>query len=82
MAGNSWLGISQYWAAMEQPPHLKAIAPWEGYSDMYRDKNRRGGVPWVPFQKWVLRGVPGKALPHPYISSLLQLPLLHSWVRN
>ncbi len=59
MAGNSWLGISQYWAAMQQPPHLKAIAPWEGYSDLYRDMMRRGGIPWAPFLKWVLLGVPG-----------------------
>ncbi|KAI1623333.1 X-Pro dipeptidyl-peptidase C-terminal non-catalytic domain-containing protein [Exophiala viscosa] len=60
MAGNSWLGISQYWAAMQQPPHLKAIAPWEGYSDLYRDMMRRGGIPWAPFLKWVLLGVPGR----------------------
>jgi len=60
MAGNSWLGISQYWAAMQQPPHLKAIAPWEGYSDLYRDMIRRGGIMWVPFLKWVLLGVPGR----------------------
>ncbi|KIX00634.1 uncharacterized protein Z518_09699 [Rhinocladiella mackenziei CBS 650.93] len=61
MAGNSWLGISQYWAAMTQPPHLKAIAPWEGYSDLYRDMMRRGGIPWAPFWKWVLLGVPDQA---------------------
>lgn len=60
MAGNSWLGISQYWAAMQQPPHLKAIAPWEGYSDLYRDMIRRGGILWAPFLKWVLLGVPGR----------------------
>jgi predicted acyl esterase len=62
MAGNSWLGAVQYWAAMEQPPHLKAIAPWEGFSDLYRDMTRRGGIPWPPFIKWVLLGVPGRGL--------------------
>lgn len=59
MAGNSWLGVAQYWAAIEQPPHLKCIAPWEGLSDLYRDLSRRGGIPWAPFVKWVLLGVPG-----------------------
>ena len=63
MAGNSWLGVVQYWAAMEQPPHLKAIAPWEGFSDLYRDLSRRGGIPWAPFVKWVLMGVPGLRFP-------------------
>ena len=60
MAGNSWLGIAQYWAAMQQPPSLKAIAPWEGWSDMYREQSRRGGIPWSPFLRWVLMGIPGK----------------------
>lgn len=60
MAGNSWLCVVQYWAAMEKPPHLKCIAPWEGFSDFYRDMSRRGGIPWAPFLKWVLRGVPGR----------------------
>ncbi|KAK5061392.1 hypothetical protein LTR84_007934 [Exophiala bonariae] len=62
MAGNSWLGIAQYWAAMEQPPSLKAIAPWEGFSDMYREQLRRGGIPWSPFLRWVLMGIPGRGL--------------------
>ncbi len=34
--GNSWRAISQWFAAAEQPPHLAAIAPWEGMSDIYR----------------------------------------------
>lgn len=29
MAGNSALAISQYFLAAQQPPSLKAIAPWE-----------------------------------------------------
>ena len=31
--------------AAEQPPHLKAIAPWEGISDIYREQYGRGGIP-------------------------------------
>lgn len=27
-----------------QPPHLAAICPWEGFSDLYRDFVRPGGV--------------------------------------
>jgi predicted acyl esterase len=30
LTGNSYLAISQWFAAAEQPPHLAAIAPWEG----------------------------------------------------
>jgi uncharacterized protein len=37
MAGNSWLAISQWHGAATKPPHLAAIAPWEGTHDPYRD---------------------------------------------
>lgn len=30
MSGNSWLAVSQWYIAAERPPHLAAIAPWEG----------------------------------------------------
>lgn len=33
MSGNSWLAISQWFTAAQQPEHLAAIAPWEGFSD-------------------------------------------------
>lgn len=29
LAGNSHLAISQYFIAAQEPPSLKAIAPWE-----------------------------------------------------
>ncbi|KAK6373367.1 hypothetical protein LTS17_008387 [Exophiala oligosperma] len=44
-AGNSWLGISQWFIAAERPPHLKGIAPWEGLADSYGEMNVRGGIP-------------------------------------
>ena len=31
--------------AAERPPHLKAIAPWEGFADSYRELLGRGGIP-------------------------------------
>lgn len=43
MAGNSALAISQWFIAAQRPPSLKAIAPWEGSSDIYREQFCRGG---------------------------------------
>ncbi|KAL4916439.1 Alpha/Beta hydrolase protein [Aspergillus aurantiobrunneus] len=43
MAGNSALAISQWFVAAQQPPSLKAIAPWEGSGDIYREQFCRGG---------------------------------------
>lgn len=44
MSGVSYLAISQYGAAALQPPALKAIVPWEGFTDVYRDLAFPGGV--------------------------------------
>ncbi|SPO03694.1 related to cocaine esterase [Cephalotrichum gorgonifer] len=49
MAGNSWLATTQWIAAIQQPPSLKCIAPWEGFTDMYRDVACRGGIPKEDF---------------------------------
>ena len=49
MMGNSWLAICQYFVAALQPPHLKAIAPWEGMSDLMHDVILRGGIPTLGF---------------------------------
>lgn len=43
--GISYYAFSQYWAASLQPPHLKAIVPWEGLAEPYRDIGYRGGIP-------------------------------------
>jgi len=44
MSGNSWLGIIQWFTAAHNPPHLAAIAPWEGHIDLYRCDVLRGGI--------------------------------------
>lgn len=45
MAGNSQLGMIQWATAALKPPHLAAIAPWEGLIDTYREVTVRGGIP-------------------------------------
>lgn len=44
LAGNSHLGIVQWFIAALRPPSLKAIAPWEAAGDLYREQFARGGV--------------------------------------
>ena len=39
LAGNSHLAIVQWFIAAQNPPSLKAIAPWEGCSDLYVSRN-------------------------------------------
>ncbi len=44
MSGNGLLAIVQFMIAATRPPHLAAIAPWEGFTDVYRDFVRVGGI--------------------------------------
>ena len=44
MAGISYHAASQWRAANLQPPSLKAIMPWEGRADQYRDQAYHGGI--------------------------------------
>lgn len=49
MMGNSQLAMIQWTAAEAKPPHLAAIAPFEGLRDEYRDCVCRGGIPNTVF---------------------------------
>ncbi|KAJ4275580.1 hypothetical protein NW764_010062 [Fusarium oxysporum] len=49
IAGNSWLAILQINFALRMHyPALKAIAPWEGYTDLFHHYVARGGRPHIP----------------------------------
>jgi putative CocE/NonD family hydrolase len=44
MVGISYLAAVQVYTAIEQPPHLKAIFPWEVWTDLYRQIATSEGV--------------------------------------
>ena len=56
MSGTSYLAVAQWFTAAEQPPHLAAINPWEGVSDVYRDLVLRGGMPDTGFARQLQDG--------------------------
>ena len=56
MSGTSYLAVAQWFTAAEQPPHLAAINPWEGVSDVYRDLVMRGGMPDTGFARQLQEG--------------------------
>ena len=74
--GNSYLAISQWFVAAEQPPHLAAIAPWEGMSDIYRDLIKRGGIPDFPFPRTLERSFIGKNQREDLVAEAEQHPML------
>jgi putative CocE/NonD family hydrolase len=51
MVGVSYLAISQYGAAARRPSALRAIIPWEGFADPYRDFAMPGGIREIGFMR-------------------------------
>lgn len=60
MLGESLLAFSQWFCAVQQPPHLACILPWDAGADMYRDLTWHGGLMAVGFptmwHMWEIRG--------------------------
>ncbi len=49
LMGVSYLAMSQWHVAALKPPHLCAIVPWEGATDLYRELAFHGGIPETKF---------------------------------
>lgn len=60
MSGNSQVAINQWFIAAEQPPHLAAIAPWEGTADKYGESLYEGGIPAFAFNCWLQHALIGQ----------------------
>ncbi|OGO21267.1 MAG: hypothetical protein A2144_02670 [Chloroflexi bacterium RBG_16_50_9] len=69
--GVSYLAIAQYYAASTNPPHLKAIIPWEGFSDQYRDTCFPGGIPESNFHAYWEKRYLGKTFDESALAAFL-----------
>ena len=49
LMGVSYLAMSQWYVAALKPPHLGAMVPWEGATDLYRELAFHGGIPETKF---------------------------------
>lgn len=83
MSGTSYLAVSQWFTAAEQPPHLAAINPWEGVSDVYRDLAMRGGMPDTGFVRQLQDGsFFGRNSKEDVLSEVDRFPLMNSLWEN
>jgi uncharacterized protein len=79
MIGVSYLAISQWKAAALRPPHLKAIVPWEGFTDAYRDFARVGGIRENGFLKVWSRNLGSVRLTYNLRDENAKRPLRDEW---
>ncbi len=52
--GVSYLAMTQWLGAALRPPHLKAMIPWEGLTDIYREWAFHGGIPDTGFYRFYM----------------------------
>jgi len=78
MSGTSYLAVSQWFTAAERPPHLAAINPWEGVSDVYRDLVLRGGMPDLGFADMLQHKFAGKNRREDVLAEAERYPLMNS----
>ena len=78
LSGISYYAITQWLVASLQPKHLKAMIPWEGAADMYRDISRHGGIQsngfidaWFPRQVVSVQHGNPKAAKDPWLGDLV-----------
>jgi predicted acyl esterase len=81
MLGVSYLAIAQWKAAALQPPALKAICPWEGFTDAYRDLFRPGGIREDGFVRLWSRGLRGVRQRYRMTEQQRAHPLRDDWWR-
>lgn len=82
MIGVSYLAISQWKAAALRPPHLKAIVPWEGFTDAYRDLLRPGGIQEIGFVNVWSRALRNVRLKYLLGEENTKRPLIDEWWRS
>ncbi len=82
LAGNSWVAITQWFVAALRPPHLAAIAPWEGLSDLYPESAFRGGMPETVFSSKILGSLVGQGCVEDQAAMIDTNPLYDSYWRS
>jgi predicted acyl esterase len=84
LSGISYFAINQWFVANLQPPSLKAIIPWEGFADLYRDALFHGGILSLFMSNWftahLMHHLVGRASQH--VPNAWQVNTLHFWLSN
>ncbi|QKZ24541.1 CocE/NonD family hydrolase [Streptomyces chartreusis] len=82
LSGNGWLAVAQWAVAVLRPPHLAAIAPWEGFTDVYRDMICRGGIPGPQFVERVVTNNYGRNAVEDLPAMVAEQPLMSDYWRS
>jgi len=77
MNGVSYLAMCQWKVAQLNPPHLAAMVPWEGVSDLYREWSFHGGIPETHFSRGWIKTLPPRITPGSPVEDLTCMEAQH-----
>ncbi|MFE8048668.1 CocE/NonD family hydrolase [Brenneria goodwinii] len=79
----SYYAMSAWEVAALKPPHLAAIMPWEGASDVYRETYFHGGIPTLPFNNnWMRLVSYSKTQIEDMMAAMVNHPLIDDYWRS
>lgn len=82
LLGVSYLAMSQWKAAALRPASLRALCPWEGLTDMYRDLVCPGGIREAGFVKLWTKSLKKVRLTYDLSEEQRRRPLRDEWWRS
>jgi uncharacterized protein len=84
LSGISYFAINQWFVANHQPPALKAMIPWEGFADLYRDALFHGGLLNQFMTNWFVTHLSHHLIGRAYRGNpdTWQTNTLWKWLRN
>ncbi|MEU6131955.1 CocE/NonD family hydrolase [Saccharopolyspora sp. NPDC047091] len=82
MTGTSCAAVAQWFTAAERPPHLAAINPCSGFSDVHRDLVLRGGMPDTGVAEHLQHGSCGRNRREDLLAEVEAHPLIDALWRD
>ena len=84
LSGISYFSINQWFVANHQPPSLKAMIPWEGFADLYRDALFHGGLLNQFMTNWFVTHLSHHLIGRAYRNNpdTFRTNTLWKWLRN
>ncbi|KAJ0423057.1 Alpha/Beta hydrolase protein [Aspergillus carlsbadensis] len=74
--------IINYFIAALRPPHLTAIAPLEGLSDLFREQAYRGGIPYATFPESIAQALLGRQQQEDLVTAIKSTTTTNDYIED
>ncbi len=82
MFGNSGVCMAHWKIAAEKPPHLKALAAWEGQGDLYRESYCCGGIPNPSYEANICKEIACQTYIEDTVTMVEKYPFFNNYYKD